>query len=255
MLRPNPACALAQRSPFALSPVREGTGGRLLALYQSGPLKLLAHMRQQLCVAEPAVTWDDRRGPRSPTATEGRQLIKHGPHPAQVVAAGGSGAAGLRPSHDQVTGPTSLPSPVTPTRQSPSRPESTRLGCPLPQRPMRPICGPYFGNTASSIAHIHGHRLCGDGLLVSPWRHHGTNPASPKCCSRLSHERWGSPRSRREGQCLSQPRTRQSAVGMRQPKSAGYITPTIWPRRVCWLRKRPTLSATTVSGSPKSSRA
>src|SRR5437763_14061121 len=36
--------------------------------------------------------------------------------------------------------------------------------------------------------------------------------------------------------------------------SGGHITPTIFPRSLCWLCKRPSISATKSSGSPRSLR-
>src|SRR5262249_47888854 len=46
-----------------------------------------------------------------------------------------------------------------------------------------------------------------------------------------------------------------SSVLVRQPKRGGHITPTILPKSLCWLRKRPAISATRSSGSPRASRA
>src|SRR5262249_43070268 len=46
-----------------------------------------------------------------------------------------------------------------------------------------------------------------------------------------------------------------SSVLVRHPNSGGHIIPTIFPRSLCWLRKRPSISVTRSSGSPKSSRA
>jgi hypothetical protein len=62
----------------------------------------------------------------------------------------------------------------------------------------------------------------------------------------------GSAPSRREGQFLSQPRTRQSSAFVRQPKSGGNITPTILPNSCCWLCKRPAISATHSPDKPRS---
>jgi hypothetical protein len=42
---------------------------------------------------------------------------------------------------------------------------------------------------------------------------------------------------------------------VRQPKRGGNITPTILLNSFCWLRKRPSSSATKFLGSPKSSKA
>ena len=57
------------------------------------------------------------------------------------------------------------------------------------------------------------------------------------------------------GPCLSQPRTRHNSEGVQQPKSAGNITPIILPRSLCWLRKRPSISATRSLGRPSSCKA
>src|SRR5262245_48084905 len=46
-----------------------------------------------------------------------------------------------------------------------------------------------------------------------------------------------------------------SSVLVRHPNSGGHIIPTILPRSLCWLRKRPSISATRSSGSPRASRA
>src|SRR5262245_46106700 len=48
---------------------------------------------------------------------------------------------------------------------------------------------------------------------------------------------------------------RHSSVLVRQPKRGGHITPTILPKSLCWLRKRPAISVTRSSGSPRASRA
>src|SRR6266581_6413034 len=79
--------------------------------------------------------------------------------------------------------------------------------------------------------------------------------SSPKRRSRLSQERLGSAPSTREGRFLSQPRTRHSSELVRHPNSGGHITPTIFPRSLCWLCKRPSISVTRSSGSPRSPRA
>ena len=129
-------------------------------------------------------------------------------------------------------------------------PESTRFCWPLHHRPTKPNCCPYFLNTESSMTQVHCQRLCVAGLLVSTWRQSGYQTSRPKRRSRLSQERLGRAPRKREGQFLSQPRTRHNSEGVRQPKSAGNITPTILPRSFCWLCKRPSISATTVSGRP-----
>lgn len=38
--------------------------------------------------------------------------------------------------------------------------------------------------------------------------------------------------------CVSQPRTRRSSQGVQQPTRVGNLSPTIFPRSLCWLRKR-----------------
>ena len=43
-----------------------------------------------------------------------------------------------------------------------------------------------------------------------------------------------------------------SSVLVRQPKRGGHIIPTILPNSFCWLHMRPSISATTFSGRPKS---
>src|SRR4030095_4191910 len=116
------------------------------------------------------------------------------------------------------TGTTSLPSPITTTSRTPSIPESTRCPCPLHQVPTSPNCSPYFLNTESSPTQVHCQRLCVASLLLAAWRHSGTSTSKPKRLSRLIQERWGSAPSSREGRFLSQPRTRQSSVLVRQPK-------------------------------------
>src|SRR5262247_4340046 len=131
-------------------------------------------------------------------------------------------------------------------------PESTRRSWPLHQVPTRPNCSPYFLNTESSPTQVHCQRLRVASLLVAAERHSGTSTSRPKRRSRLSQERLGSAPSRREGRFLSQPRTRHSSELVRQPKRGGHIIPTILPSSCCWLRKRPSISATKFPGRPKS---
>src|SRR5918911_1287774 len=131
------------------------------------------------------------------------------------------------------TGTTSLPSPMTTTSSTPSIPESTRCSCPLHQVPTSPNWSPYFLNTESSPTHVHCHRLRVASLALAAWRHSGTSTSSPKRRSRLIQERLGSAPSRRGGRFLSQPRTRQSSVLVRQPNRGGNITPKILPKNLC----------------------
>ena len=149
------------------------------------------------------------------------------------------------------TGTIKRPSPTTTRSNSPSMPDNTRFCWPLHHLPTNPNCAPYFWNTASSQTQVHCQRLWVAGLMSRTWRQIGANISSPKRRSRLSQERLGSTPSRREGQCLSQPRTRQSSEGVRQPKSAGNITPMILPSSFCWLRRRPSISATRFAGRPR----
>src|SRR5262245_34684968 len=153
------------------------------------------------------------------------------------------------------TGTTSLPSPITTTRRTPSIPESTRCSWPLHHVPTRPNCSPYFLKTESSPTHGHCQRLRVASLLLAAERQSGSSTSKPKRLRRLIQERLGRAPSRRNGRFLSQPRTRHSSVLVRQPKRGGHITPTIFPRSLCWLRKRPSISVTRSSGSPRSSRA
>src|SRR5712692_865927 len=134
-------------------------------------------------------------------------------------------------------------------------PESTRCSWPLHQVPTSPNCSPYFLNTESSPTHVHCQRLRVASLLLEAERHSGTSTSSPKRRSRLSQERLGSAPSTREGRFLSQPRTRHSSELVRHPNSGGHIIPTILPNSFCWLLKRPSISVTRSSGSPRSSRA
>src|SRR5262249_30792669 len=150
------------------------------------------------------------------------------------------------------TGTTSLPSPMTTTRRMPSIPESTRCSWPLHQVPTRPNCSPYFLKTESSPTQVHCQRLRVASLLLAAERHNGTSTSRPKRRSRLIQERLGIAPSRRTGRFLSQPRTRHSSVLVRQPKRGGHIIPTTFPNSLCWLRKRPSISATKLSGRPKS---
>jgi hypothetical protein len=122
---------------------------------------------------------------------------------------------------------------MTTSSRSPSMPDNTRLCWPLHQCPTHPSCFPYFLNTESSHTHVHCQRLCVAGLLDATWRQRGSNTSSAKRRSRLSQARLGKAPSIREGQCGSQPRTRQTSEGVRQPKRAGNITPTILPRSLC----------------------
>src|SRR5258706_7329546 len=137
------------------------------------------------------------------------------------------------------TGTTSVPSPMTTTRKTPSIPESTRCSWPLHQVPTRPNCSPYFLKTESSPTQVHCQRLCVASLLLAVWCHSGTNTSTPKRRSLLSQERLGKALSTCEGRFLSQPRTRHSSVLVRHPKRGGHIIPTILPNRFCWLRQRP----------------
>src|SRR5215470_13862028 len=149
------------------------------------------------------------------------------------------------------TGTTSLPSPMTTTRRTPSIPESTRCSWPLHQVPTKPNCAPYFLKTESSATQVHCQRLRVAALLLAVCRHRGSSTSRPRRLRRLIQERLGSAPSRRNGRFLSQPRTRHSSVLVRQPKRDGHITPTTLPRSFCWLRMRPSSSATTLSGRPK----
>src|SRR4026207_1526416 len=112
-------------------------------------------------------------------------------------------------------------------------PESTRCCCPLHQRPTNPSCSPYLWKTESSTAHVHCQRLWVAALLSATWRQSGTNTSRPRRRSRLSQERLGKACNRREVQFFSQPLTRHSSEGVRQPKRAGNITPTILPNSFC----------------------
>src|SRR5262249_46025186 len=141
------------------------------------------------------------------------------------------------------------------TSHRPSIPVSTRLCWPLHPLPTSPNGSPYFLHTESSNTPLHCQRLCVAGLLVDTWRQRGSNTSSPRRRSRLSQHRLGRTARRREGQFLSHPRTRQSSEDVRQPKSGGNMTPTILPRSLCWLRKRPSISTTRLAGRPRSSRA
>src|SRR4029450_10109596 len=149
------------------------------------------------------------------------------------------------------TGTINLPSPTTTISNTPSMPESTRCSWPLHQVPTRPNCSPYFLKTESSPTHVHCQRLRVAALLLAAERHSGSSTSKPKRLRRLIQERLGSAPSRRNGRFLSQPRTRHSSGLVRQPKRGGHITATILPNSFCWLRMRPSSSATTLSGRPK----
>ena len=155
----------------------------------------------------------------------------------------------------QSTGTTTGPSPMITTSHNPAMPVSTRFCWPLHHRPTTSSCCPYFLHTESSMAHGHCQRLCVAGLFASTWRQRGTKTSHPQRRRRLIQERLGRAPRMREGQCLSQSRTRQSSEGVRHPKSTGNITPTILPRSFCWLRRRPSISTTTRSGRPHASSA
>src|SRR5215468_5241229 len=131
------------------------------------------------------------------------------------------------------TGTTSLPSPTTTTKRTPSIPESTRCSWPLHQVPTRPNCVPYFLNTESSPTQVHCQRLRVAALALAAWCHSGSNTSKPKRLSRLIQERLGSAPSTREGRFLSQPRTRHSSEEVRQPKRGGHIIATILPNSFC----------------------
>jgi hypothetical protein len=151
----------------------------------------------------------------------------------------------------QSPGTTNWPSPMTTMRRPPARPASTRFSWPLHQGPTRPNCWPYFLKTLSATPQVHCQRLRGEGLLAWPWRHRGTSTSGPKRRRRFPQERVGRAPSICDGPCLSQPRTRLSAAGVRQPKSGGNRRPTIFPNSFCWRRRRPALSPTRLSGRPK----
>ena len=63
--------------------------------------------------------------------------------------------------------------------------------------------------------------------------------SSPKRRSRLSQERLGKAPSSREGQFLSQPRTRHSSEGVRQPKSGGNVTPDDFAQQLVLAARAP----------------
>src|SRR5437016_5493076 len=147
------------------------------------------------------------------------------------------------------------PDGTSPSRPPPSLSHHARLCGPLHPLPPNPPGAPDVWHTASSPTQVHCQRLWVPGLLSCPWRQTRSTTSSPKRRSRLSQERLGRAPRRRAGQCVSQPRTRQSAEGVRQPKSAGNITPTIVPRSWCGLRQRPAISTTRSAGRPRSSRA
>src|SRR4029453_14168289 len=131
------------------------------------------------------------------------------------------------------TGTTSLPAPITTTRRIPSIPESTRCSWPLHQVPTSPNCSPYFLNTESSPTQVHCQRLRVASLLVAACRHSGSSTSTPKRLSRLSQERLGSAPNKREGQFLSQPRTRHNSELVRHPNSGGNIAPIILLNSFC----------------------
>src|SRR5262245_8312977 len=128
------------------------------------------------------------------------------------------------------TGTTSLPSPMTTTRRTPSIPESTRCSWPLHQVPTSPNCSPYFLNTESSPTQVHCQRLRVAALALAAERHSGSSTSKPKRLRRLIQERLGRAPSKCEGRFLSQPRTRHSSVLVRHPKRGGHITAKILPK-------------------------
>jgi hypothetical protein len=92
--------------------------------------------------------------------------------------------------------------------------------------------------------HARRQRLRVAALALAASCHSGAHTSRPKRRRRLRQERVGSTLRKREGRCLSQPRTRHRAVLVQQPNSGGHITPTIFPRSLCWLCKRPAISVT-----------
>src|SRR5712691_3196239 len=121
------------------------------------------------------------------------------------------------------TGTTKRPSPTTTSNKSPSMPDNTRLCWPLHHLPTNANCVPYLWNTESSQTQVHCQRLWVAGLVSCTWRQIGSNTSSPRRLSRLSQERLGSAPSRREGQCLSHPRTRQSSDGSSPPPPSDNV--------------------------------
>src|SRR5262249_39442081 len=159
---------------------------------------------------------DYGRGQRDTASAECcHAAIEHALHPAQFVAARCPRAVGSGCRMAKSTGTTSLPSPITTTRRTPSIPESTRCSCLLHQVPTSPNCSPYFLKTESSPTHVHCQRLRVAALLLAAERQSGSSTSKPKRRRRLIQERLGSAPSTREGRFLSQPRTRQSSVLVR----------------------------------------
>src|SRR6266545_3898149 len=209
-------CAISPLSPNQLSAMTRGGGSCRHRRCNT------AHVRSNMTCSHLNLS---RQGPPGPVGS-GRRMAKS-------------------------TGTTNLPSPTTTTSNIPSMPESTRCSWPLHQVPTRPNWSPYFLNTESSATQVHCQRLRVASLLVAACRHSGASTSTPKRLSRLSQERLGSALSRREGKFLSQPRTRHNSELVRHPNSGGNITPTILLNSFCWLRRRPSISATRLSGRPK----
>src|SRR5262245_65453546 len=134
---------------------------------------------------------------------------------------GAPGPGGLGRRMAKSTGTTSLPSPMTTTRRTPSIPESTRCSWPLHQVPTKPNCSPYFLKTESSATQVHCQRLRVAALLLAAERHSGTSTSTPKRLKSLIQERLGSAQRKRVGRFLSHPRTWKSCVLVSHPSCGG----------------------------------
>ena len=144
---------------------------------------------------------------------------------------------------------------MPPTHHRPSRPASTRVGWPRHHRPPRPRCGPSVLHPESSIAPVHGPGRWVAGRLGSPGRPRGPKPSTPQRRRRVLQARGGSAPRRREGQCWSPPRTRQRSAGVRPPKRAGHLTPTMVAPPRLWAASAGCDRSDPGAGRPTASRA
>src|SRR5438128_283842 len=118
------------------------------------------------------------------------------------------GPLGLGLRTAKSTGTTSLPSPMTTRRSTPSIPSTTRLCCPLHHVPTNSSWPPYLRNTESSSAQVHCQRLRVAALIDEVWRQSETRISWPSLRNRLSQERLGRAPRMRRGKFLSHPRVR-----------------------------------------------
>ena len=93
------------------------------------------------------------------------------------------------------------------------------------------------------------------GTLVLDMAPQRMRTSSPKRRSRLSQERLGSAPKNLRGQVLVPTAYAREFRGGAAAKERGNMRPKIFPRSLCWRRRRPSISCTRLSGRPKSCRA